>query len=786
MIKQLIVVVCVLALSAISPVVSDKPQFKPDAATKVTWKFKEKPRSGTDVSVIFLDWEPSLMIENPGRFTKQDFGVEIKSGDGAFTAVEKDPRMKRGKYSYNINIVPCEDQQIRFFAKNEDGTSYFIHPDIIQASNNADIASSSFKLSSPQGGKVEETEGLLTVTWSPSKCASSYLVVFQSSGDPVEKEVADTRLELNMKDLTETCGQYEVSVTAVMEEKWSDTHYISTVSTAPDMSAVDQLEVETSPTQNSVVARWYGYKSMPCVSKYSVALCGEDGEDCEESVSVTLDDSLAYLEFSSKPSLTECSPYTLVIKPEYELQELKEKRVSFLTKSPGLADVSSLMSPVSAVMSSDQHVLVTWRGVKCATEYHVYQQVVSSPPATDWDLVTTTTATTTTVQGVPCTEYIYGVRAVTDGEESEIVKAEEPIMISLNDAEPYSAPGLSLSPTTSSLELTWDHARCVQSYRLRVCPAGDTEHCLEQMMSPKSPSGSHMTGVVEDLSPCTAYDLQIFANTADKEIREAAVFTFKTEAPASIAPEDFTVLEDPVSKKVQLNFSPQSCVTEYAVYEMADQEQSMLIKKTDTNSATIDLPQPCTEYRFAVSALVGETEGPKTEFIGEKVPPRNGKESTPSLHIYQKYNNTVELQLVSPDFNQKCEVESYELKYRSLGEDTESEVTIPSTDLVEGNIIIIDDFPQTVDNGMMIEGRIKYAGYDWSPWISSQSKVPDIVVEEGNGIIVPIVIGAMVALVIILAIIFFMVRRKKVSQNKYNCDNGDTSESKKLNGEGDV
>ena len=51
--------------------------------------------------------------------------------------------------------------------------------------------------------------------------------------------------------------------------------------------------------------------------------------------------------------------------------------------------------------------------------------------------------------------------------------------------------------------------------------------------------------------------------------------------------------------------------------------------------------------------MVGEVEGPRTEYIGEKVPPKNGD---PSLHIAQKYNTTVELQLLSPDYNSKCQV----------------------------------------------------------------------------------------------------------------------------------
>jgi len=127
--------------------------------------------------------------------------------------------------------------------------------------------------------------------------------------------------------------------------------------------------------------------------------------------------------------------------------------------------------------------------------------------------------------------------------------------------------------------------------------------------------------------------------------------------------------------------------------------------------------------------------------------------------------------------------ESYNVKYHNLGDNVEDlEATIPIADLKEGKIIL-DNFPQDVDKGVKIEGRIKYLGFEsWSPWISSQSKKPEILLEEGNGIIVPIVIGALIAIVVLVVLIFFIVRRKK-SQNKYDCDKNDQSENKKLNEE---
>ena len=57
-------------------------------------------------------------------------------------------------------------------------------------------------------------------------------------------------------------------------------------------------------------------------------------------------------------------------------------------------------------------------------------------------------------------------------------------------------------------------------------------------------------------------------------------------------------------------------------------------------------------------------------------------------------------------------MESYQVKYQTLGEDIVQ--IFPSAELIDGTIVLTE-----VDN-KMVEGRIKYLGYDWSPWTASQ------------------------------------------------------------------
>ena len=57
-------------------------------------------------------------------------------------------------------------------------------------------------------------------------------------------------------------------------------------------------------------------------------------------------------------------------------------------------------------------------------------------------------------------------------------------------------------------------------------------------------------------------------------------------------------------------------------------------------------------------------------------------------------------------------MESYHVKYQTLGKDIDQ--IFPSAELIDGTIVLTE-----VDN-KMVEGRIKYLGYDWSPWTASQ------------------------------------------------------------------
>ena len=68
------------------------------------------------------------------------------------------------------------------------------------------------------------------------------------------------------------------------------------------------------------------------------------------------------------------------------------------------------------------------------------------------------------------------------------------------------------------------------------------------------------------------------------------------------------------------------------------------------------------------------------------------------------------------------QAESYQVKYHNLGQDVEQLEETYSH--LEDGTITLDNFPQDVDKGFQIEGRLKYKGFEsWSPWTSSHSQV---------------------------------------------------------------
>merc|ERR1711936_432981 len=198
---------------------------------------------------------------------------------------------------------------------------------------------------------------------------------------------------------------------------------------------------------------------------YHVTVCTDD--TCGDTVTVELDNTRTVLEFTSSEELSQCSDYTLSIKPLYEGKDLAEKMVPSRTLSPPVQDVDLKLLPVTAVAGEEQMITVTWSGVQCAGSYEVFQHVNTVDG--DWETIGTSEHTELSIKGVPCTKYRYGVKVSIDGVHSSIVEAEEAVITPIDTTVPYVASNLIVDTATETVEISWDHAQCISSYRIHIC-----------------------------------------------------------------------------------------------------------------------------------------------------------------------------------------------------------------------------------------------------------------------------------------------------------------------------
>ena len=325
---------------------------------------------------------------------------------------------------------------------------------------------------------------------------------------------------------------------------------------------------------------------------FQVTLCNHDG--CHNSVDVNLDNSLSYVGFTSDQDLEQCTDYELRIKPIHSSQDIQEKVVSFRTLSPAMDDVASQLGPVTAAYKIGQTVSVSWTGLKCAQEYHVYQQMVAtSGEADEWELVVEgETGTEVSFTGVPCTEYRYGVRAVIDGAESDTAVSEETVVTPL-EGDVFTPSNLEMKAETDSVALSWDHAGCIHQYRVRVC---DGQECQEEEVAVED-ERSHAEIAIGSLQACREYTVQIFASTGDQEL-DAETHRFSTLAPEPAAPENFNLDLNDKNTGVSLSFAPVTCARSYRVYSLGPGEgEEELLRETSDTSVDIDSIEPCSDLR---------------------------------------------------------------------------------------------------------------------------------------------------------------------------------------------
>jgi len=756
----LILLLVVAAASAAVPV------FHGDARDKVTAGFKKRGRQGTDYNKITVDWRLVDLVENIEDLDTSQSIVEVKAGEGEW--VRETGVMKRGTFKATVRqVAPCKSHEVRFVVKSKEGeeaTSPFTvtvdpaTPEQIEESRFTPKAPTNLVVNSLEGNKVE-------VSWDASECATHY-EIFASAGASSISESTEGETSIVLE--AESCEQYEIAVTAYTGQEASD-DATADFSTSPSEGAAEKLEISVESDVTTAEASWNGWKHLSCVANYTVELC-KDGV-CEESVAVERDSYGGKSVFAPETDLEECSEYTLKVKPIFKGLDLPPKVVTFTTKAPLMVNVEGSLGTVTAEAGDQEMVTINWSAVKCAATYTVYQK--QSLEGSDWEEMEKVGTEQLTTQGVPCTQYNYGVTVTINGEESEMVETDEVLVIPMVTSVPFHPSSLHMNPTENGLTATWEHAHCISGYRVEVCEAG-TEDCVEPQIDLTATHEQDVTA--ESLKPCTEYTMKIFATSNEIEM-DAKVQTFTTQSPAATPPADLTAELNPTTGKIDVAFSPVQCASKYKIFLQLDDGELEEVLDTTATTTTLEAPAPCTAFSIGASSLIGEEESAQSDLVDGVV---LAEASSPKLLSVTAENNTVEFIVNKPDQNQKCQVEKYEVKYISLGAMSEQEHrSLDPSEMAEDGTLVIEDFPGAADKAMRLEARILYSDGVFSPWISSKEpNAIDPTDKNSNGLLVPIVIGILLAVVVLLVVIFFVVKRRR-SQSKYDPENAQNDEESK-------
>ena len=429
-------ILVILALVSTS-LASRQPEFKSDAADKMTIQHKTNTRRREQIhDYTKLEIEASLMdmLEDGSNIDKDRVLVEYKSAAMSdYKMLESEVQVRGGVYKWTIpDIVPCHDHNVRLsvFGENDGPMTTFSYPHTIVAPHLKDILATGYRPTAPANIQFGDySNGQIEVSWTPSHCAETYEVLYVPIiGDNEDKDVVTVNNRIILENLDD-CQEYEITVTPRLGEQYGE-EIMETFMTYPSDDVAERLTPDITTETNSVSVKWRGSEKLSCIPRYAVQLCEHQGQ-CHGNIDMDRDDSLAFMEFTS-PNLAMCTRYSLSIRPVHDRVFVNPKVVEFKTKSQPLDSIENVLGPVSATIGQDLVVSVTWSPVPCAEIYHVYRRRVDSET---WEKVGSTDMTNFQLQGESCSEYIYAVEVVIDGVESIKVESEKSVIAELNNDE---------------------------------------------------------------------------------------------------------------------------------------------------------------------------------------------------------------------------------------------------------------------------------------------------------------------------------------------------------------
>jgi len=214
-----------LALILIGQTLVDAaPEFKKNAAEFIEVGFNQG-RAGPRYTELAVTVKPKELFEGEETVDIKDLSLEVKAGDGCWEKVNTSPvRRGRDKRMWRVKIVPCKEHSVRIGIKRDDCIDYLEYPQTVGPASADQIANSHFRPQMPEKIFVFNQGGdSVTVSWSPSLCAQSYDLWYESdSGLDLGNMTVRAGIEsVNITGL-ENCKEYTMKIVAIVGEEFSE------------------------------------------------------------------------------------------------------------------------------------------------------------------------------------------------------------------------------------------------------------------------------------------------------------------------------------------------------------------------------------------------------------------------------------------------------------------------------------------------------------------------------------------------------------------------------------
>merc|ERR1711915_26194 len=375
-----------------------------------------------DFTKLEVNAQPLHMITSEDSLTTQNLKVEVKEGKGQWQRVETQPHIRAGIFKWTISdLNPCTWEEVKLSIHTDSAEEEsFIYPHIVKAPSMEEIAHSGYRPKKPESLTViEEPQGNLKIIWKPSECISSYDVTYLSvsTGESITKEIKVTEEpSVIFSEGIESCSEYEIKVTSIIGDKYSQESVITYV-TKPLPTDAQRINFKVTSSTDSVSVSWNGFAQLSCFTKYTVAVCEHD-QECPAGEKVERDDSKQLIVYNSTVKLEECSNYRVVIQPEYDEAEIEPKFIDFKTKSQRISDMT--LTGLLVSVSKRNEVILSWDEQKCASEYEIFHKVNNG----QWEVLDRITDNHFKHEAESCTENMYGIKVVEEIMEREIQEFE--------------------------------------------------------------------------------------------------------------------------------------------------------------------------------------------------------------------------------------------------------------------------------------------------------------------------------------------------------------------------